>query len=78
MNQIDRSKIKIRKRGYQFRPFRPAAKHEKRLREAQLPKETELLAFERGGERRVLLVEEMIYHHIAQGELAGEPYLVSF
>ena len=78
MNTIDRSKMKIRKRGFRFRPFRPAAKHETPLQSAQLANDIELLAFERGGERRVLLVEEMHYHHIAQGELAGEPYMVSF
>ncbi len=78
MDRIDRSKRKIRRWGYQFRPFRPSAKHEMLLQEAQLAHDDELLAFERGGERRVLLVEEMIYHHIAQGKLAGEPYMVSF
>ena len=78
MNKIDRSNMKIKKRGFRFRPFRPTAKHETSLQAAQLAGDTELLAFEKGGERRVLLVEEMIYHHIAQGELAGEPYMVSF
>ena len=78
MNKIDRSKMRIKKRGYQFRPFCPSAKHEVSLQSAHLANDIELLAFERGGERRVLLVEEMHYHHIAQGELAGEPYMVSF
>lgn len=78
MDKIDRSKMKIKKRGFQFRPFRPSAKHEIPLKAAQLANDVELLAFERGGERRVLLAEEMHYHHIAQGELAGEPYMVSF
>lgn len=78
MSRIDRSKLKIKKKGSRFRPFRPTAKHELPLKSAQVDKRAELLAFERGGERRVLLVEEMSYHHIAQGELAGEPYLVSF
>jgi len=78
MNKIDRSKMRIKKRGFRFRPFRPSVKHEKSLQAAQLTNDVELLAFERGGERRVLLVEEMHYHHIAQGELAGGPYMVSF
>jgi len=38
----------------------------------------ELIAFERGGMHRAFLAREMAYHHVAQGELAGEPYLVSF
>ena len=41
------------------------------------PKE-QLLVFERGGEQRALILNQMAYHHIAQGELAGEPYLVTF
>ena len=39
---------------------------------------TELIVVERGGEKRALLLRQMAYHHTAQGELAGEPYLVSF
>ncbi len=41
------------------------------------PKE-QLLVFERGGEQRALILNQMAYHHVAQGELAGEPYLVTF
>lgn len=48
------------------------------LRGAGLPGDTPLLVVERGGQRRALLLREMVYHHLAQGELAGEPYLVSF
>lgn len=45
---------------------------------AQLPGSTELIVFERSGQRRALLVREMAYHHLAQGCLANEPYIVSF
>ena len=48
------------------------------LTEADLNPKEELLVFERAGERRALLQKHMVYHHVAQGELAGEPYLVSF
>lgn len=48
------------------------------LSESRLPGDTELLVVERGGERRALGGREMAYHHLAQGELAGEPYLVSY
>ena len=78
MSRIDRSRMIIKKKGFRFEPFRPQAKHEAMLVQADLPGQTELIAFERGGERRVLLLKEMIYHHVAQGELAGEPYLVTF
>jgi len=48
------------------------------LRSARVSAETELIVFARGGTSRALLLAEMAYHHLAQGELAGEPYLVSF
>ena len=48
------------------------------LNEANLKPQEVLLVFERAGERRALLQKQMVYHHVAQGELAGEPYLVSF
>jgi len=48
------------------------------LRVCGLADDVELLLVERGGERRALLMRELAYHHVAQGELAGEPYLVSF
>lgn len=48
------------------------------LAEANLDPDTELLLFERGGETRALLVRQMAYHHVAQGQLRGEPYVVTF
>ena len=48
------------------------------LTNTKLGPETSLLIVERGGQRRALLLHQMAYHHVAQGELAGEPYLVSF
>ena len=48
------------------------------LNEANLKSKEVLLVFERSGERRALLQKQMVYHHVAQGELAGEPYIVSF
>ena len=48
------------------------------LSEAGLKDDTELLVFERAGLRRALVLQQMAYHHLAQGELAGRPYLVSF
>ena len=37
-----------------------------------------LVVFERGGERRALLVQDLAYHHVAQGTLGGEDYMVTF
>jgi hypothetical protein len=48
------------------------------LDQAGLKPETQLLLVERTGERRALVLTEMAYHHAAQGELAGQPYLVTF
>ena len=32
----------------------------------------------RGGKRYVFILRQMVYNHVAQGTLAGEPYLVTF
>ncbi len=37
-----------------------------------------ILLFERGRDRQALLVTEMAYFHVAQGELDGQPYVVVF
>ncbi|MEM8856767.1 MAG: hypothetical protein AAGD96_00505 [Chloroflexota bacterium] len=78
MSRIDRSKIQVRKNSFEFTPFRPTSSSEIQLAKANLKPEVEVLAFERNGERRVLILTEMHYHHVCQGELAGEPYLVTF
>lgn len=49
-----------------------------KLADADLDGDVELLVMERQGTRMAMLVHQMAYHHVAQGELAGEPYLVSF
>ena len=78
MSRIDRSKIKVTAKGFKFDPFRPQAKHQYSLADVQLKEDVELLAFERDGQRRAVLISEVMYHHIVQGELAGEPYLVTY
>lgn len=78
MSRIDRSKLNVTEKGFRFEPFRPTAKNELPLAEAKLKDETQLLVFERGGQRRAVLISEAMYHHVIQGELAGEPYLVSY
>jgi hypothetical protein len=78
MSRIDRSKIKIIEKGFSFDPFRPTWENETPLAAQKLKSRTELLVFERGGQRRAVLTSQAIYHHLIQGELAGEPYLVSY
>lgn len=48
------------------------------LANAKVDPNAMLLVAERARARRAFLVTEMAYHHLAQGELGGEPYLVSF
>ncbi len=43
-----------------------------------LNKKKSLLVFQRNAEKRALIQNQMLYHHAAQGELAGEPYVISF
>jgi hypothetical protein len=39
---------------------------------------TRILVFEAGGSKLALITAQMAYHHAAQGDLAGEPWMVSF
>ena len=47
------------------------------LESARLRPSTLLLMAERNGERRAFLLSEMAYHHVAEGELGGEPFAVA-
>lgn len=40
--------------------------------------DTPVLVFTAGGETLVLVSSQMSYHHVAQGEMAGEPWMVTF
>ena len=73
---IDRSNAVIANT-WQFKPFQVTQKGEL-LKNMNLPKDFELILARRNGERRAFSMREMAYHHIAQGELGGEPFLVSF
>lgn len=75
---INRSKsLILKKRGFLFEPFQ-FPKQSVPLATAKLGVDTELIVVERGGKYRAFLAREMAHHHVAQGELAGESYLVSF
>ena len=78
MQKINRSRRKIIKKGFQFRPFRPKPTDAIPLKESGLTDDSELILFERNGEKRALILQEMAYHHVAQGELGGEPYVITF
>lgn len=40
--------------------------------------DTPVLLFDAGGQPLVLVSSQMSYHHVAQGEMAGEPWMVTF
>lgn len=48
------------------------------LEEGKVSEETAVLLVARGETRLALLTTQMSYHHIAQGELEGEPWMVAF
>ena len=48
------------------------------LRSAGLEDEELVAIVERRGKRLGLVVRQLAVHHVAQGELAGEPWAVSF
>lgn len=62
---------------WQFKPFQVSQTGEP-LKALNLPNDYELLVAERNGEHRAFSVREMAYHHIAQGTLGGEPFMVVF
>ncbi|MEL6309287.1 MAG: hypothetical protein AAFV98_10195 [Chloroflexota bacterium] len=51
---------------------------QKALDTGQVQADTDLLLLNHPDEPLVLVKAEMAYHHVAQGDIAGEPYLVSF
>ncbi len=63
-----------------FDPFPVTAMEplEDALADGKVGEETGVLLLRRGDTRLALLTEQMSYHHIAQGELDGEPWMVSF
>lgn len=48
------------------------------LRSGAVEDDTPLLVFDAGGETLALVTAQMSYHHVAQGEMAGEPWMVTF
>lgn len=64
-------------KGFAFPPFQVPAQGAP-LSSLNLPSDLELIVFTRGSVSRALVAREMAFHHVAQGELNGQPYLVSF
>jgi len=64
-------------KGFAFPPFQVPTQGVL-LSSLRLPPDLELIVFTRGDATRALVAREMAFHHVAQGELDGQPYLVSF
>jgi hypothetical protein len=56
----------------EFEPLRAV------LRRGDVTGDTPILAFEAGGRTLTLVSSQMSYHHVAQGDMAGEPWMVTF
>ena len=47
-------------------------------RAREVSDDTPVLVFEAGGSTLVLVTSQMSYHHVAQGDRNGEPWMVTF
>ena len=47
------------------------------LESGDVQEDMDLILIERNTRTLALLAQQMVYHHVAQGELAGEPWMVS-
>ena len=47
------------------------------LKRGDVRKDNHLMVIERNDWMLALLTKQMIYHHVAQGKMAGEPWMVS-
>ena len=47
-------------------------------RSGDISDETTVVAFQMAGKTLALVSSQMSYHHVAQGEMAGEPWMVTF
>lgn len=66
---------KLLKIGFFFKPFIVPLRGLS-LAQVDLHPDEELIMFGLQSETHALLAREMAYHHVAQGELAGEPCLI--
>ncbi len=48
------------------------------LRAGDVSDDSPVLVFEAGGSTLVLVTGQMAYHHVAQGDMNGEPWMVTF
>ena len=56
----------------EFEPLRAV------LRRGDVSEDTPMLVFRTADRTMALVASQMSYHHVAQGEMAGEPWMVTF
>jgi hypothetical protein len=63
-----------------FAPFRVTStvSLQEALVHGEVRRDAPVLVVERGTAPLVLLTKQLTYHHVAQGEGAGEPWMVSY
>jgi len=66
--------------GGRFKPFRVTETEplQAAMSANKLQGDTRVLVMEHPAGRLAFLTDQMVYHHVAQGETNGEPWMVSF
>ncbi len=74
---IDIARIGV---GSRFEPFRVSESEPlvDALSAGKLQRDTRVLVMDHSAGRLAFLTDQMVYHHVAQGEIDGEPWMVSF
>ena len=74
---MDIARIGVRSR---FEPFRVSETEPliDALSAGKLHGDTRVLVMDHSAGRLAFLTDQMVYHHVAQGEIDGEPWMVSF
>ncbi len=63
-----------------FEPFHAMSAYPLRiaLSQGELREDAPVLVLVRGAVTLVLMTRQLLYHHVAQGEVEGEPWMVSY
>ena len=77
--KFDTSRAMLRKKDL-FEPFHVMTTHPLRemLAHSEVRGDAQVLVMQRGDRVVALLTHQMVYHHVAQGSTATEPWMVSF
>jgi hypothetical protein len=79
MSNFDSSRARLSKKDmFQRFVVKGSESLEIAVKEKKIGGDDQILIVERNGERLAFSISQIAYHHIAQGKLAGQPYLVTF